>query len=402
MHPHVQLFKIINTKYMYILHKEAVRPLRAIATLVVMALVLWSLGIMPFQRNAEAANITYISDTLSDSDLGAPSNHTFRFVLPNGAVSGQTIVINFPASTFTVNGTGPTGLDFNDIDVVVATTSNITLGSSPVSTTWGVSTTTTSITFTTSSTSGATVASNTPVLIRIGTNAVTGATGDTRITNPSSAGSVELTVNGSIPDSGQTKVAIIDDVTVTANVNTEFTFTIAGVANLQSVNGSPTTTATTTTATTVPFETLTNNVSKVLAQDLTVSTNAIQGFVVTVEQSQNLLSSTGADIDGFANGTYTNSPAPWSTPTNSISNENTWGHWGITSEDDLNLNEFGTDLWISASTTPRQVFSHSGPADGLTANIGATRIGYQAQITALQEAADDYTTTLTYIATPTF
>ncbi len=358
---------------------------------------------MPFQRNAEAANLTYISDTLSDSDLSAPSNHTFRFMMPNGAVSGQTIVINFPAGTFTVNGTGATGLDYQDIDVVVATTSNIAVGPTAATSTWGVSTTTTSITFTTSTSSGVTtVASNTPVMIRIGTHAVTGPTGDTRITNPSSSGSVELTVNGTIPDSGQTKVAIIDDVTVTANVNTEFTFTIAGVANTASVNGSPTTTATTTTATTVPFETLSNGVSKVLAQDLTVTTNAIQGFIVTVEQSQNLLSSTGADIDGFANGTYTNTPAVWSTPTNSISNENTWGHWGITSEDDLNSNEFGSDLWIAASTTPRQIFSHSGPSDGVTANIGATRIGYQAQITALQEAADDYTTTLTYIATPTF
>ena len=387
---------------MYILHKEAVRPLRAIATLVVMALVLWSLGIMPFQKNAEAANMTSISDTLSDSDLGVASNHTFSFIMPNGAMSGEIIVISFPASMFMVNGIGAIGLDFNDIDVVVATTSNITLGSSPSGTTWGVSTTTTSITLTTSSTSGATVASSTRVVVRIGTNAVTGATGDTRITNPASAGSVEITVDGTTPDSGQTKVAIIDDVTVTANVNTEFTFTIAGVANAASVNGSPTTTATTTTATTVPFETLSANTSKVLAQDLTVTTNAANGFVVTIEQNQNLLSSTGADIDGFSNGAYTNTPTAWTSPTNGISDENTWGHWGITSEDDLNSTEFGSDLWVAASTTPRQVFHHTGPSDGTTANIGATRIGFQAQIASLQEDADDYTTTLTYIATPTF
>jgi hypothetical protein len=387
---------------MYILHKEAASPLRAIATLVVITLVLWSLGLTPFNRYAEAANLTNISDTLSDSDVGVPSNHTIRFVMPNGATNGETIVVNFPASTFTVNGTGATGLDFNDIDVVVATTSDITLGSSPSGTTWGVSTTTTSIIFTTSSTSGATVASNTPVIIRIGTNATVGATGDTRITNPASAGSVEITVNGTVPDSGQTRVAIIDDVVVTANVNTSFTFVISGVANGASVNGSPTTTATTTTATSVPFETLSAGTSKVLAQDLAVTTNAINGFVVTVEQSQNLLSSTGADIDGFTNGNYQNTPIAWAFPTNNIAQENTWGHWGITSEDDLNTNEFGSDLWISASTTPRQVFTHNGPSDGTTANVGSTRIGYQAQITALQEAADDYNTTLTYIATPTF
>ncbi|MFM2374769.1 MAG: hypothetical protein RLZZ234_764 [Candidatus Parcubacteria bacterium] len=385
---------------MYILHKEAVRPLRAIATLVVIALVLWSLGIMPFGRNAEAANLTSISDTLSDSDLGVASNHTFAFTMPNGAVTGQTIVLNFPAQ-FTVAGTGATGLDFNDVDVVVGG-NNITLAASPSGTTWGVSTTTSTIVLTTSSSSGATVASSTAVIVRIGTNATVGTAGDTRITNPATAASYELTVNGSIPDSGQTRVAIIDDVVVTANVDTSFTFVISGVASGATVNGSATTTATTTTATSVPFETLSAGTSKTLAQNLAVTTNAIQGFVVTVEQSQNLLSSTGADIDGFSNGAYTNTPTAWTAPSNNLSLENTWGHWGITSEDNLNADEFGTDLWVAASTTPRQVFSHNGPSDGTTANIGSTRIGYQAQITSLQEAADDYNTTLTYIATPTF
>lgn len=386
---------------MYILHKGAVRPLRAIATLVVMALVLWTLGIMPFQNKADAANLITLSDTLSDSDLGVASNHTFSFTSPTGATTTQTLVINFPAATFTVNGTGATGLDFNDMDVVVGG-SNITLGSVPSGTTWGVATTSTSITFTTSSTSGATIGSSTAVIIRIGTNAVIGATGDTRITNPVSAGSVELTINGTMADNGQTRVAIIDDVVVTANVDTSFTFVISGVAGGLSVNGAPTTTGTTTTAQAVPFGTLTAGSSTVLAQDLQVTTNAANGFVVTVEQNQNLLSSTGADIDGFSNGAYNNTPIAWTGPTNTLGSENTYGHWGITSEDNLNTDEFGTNLWVAASTTPRQVFQHNGPSDGSTANIGQTRIGYQAAIASLQEAADDYTTTLTFIATPTF
>ena len=45
---------------------------------------------------------------------------------------------------------------------------------------------------------------------------------------------------------------------------------------------------------------------------------------------------------------------------------------------------------------------HDGPADGVTEDIGRVTVGYQIQITALQEAGDDYNTTLTYIATPTF
>ena len=192
---------------------------------------------------------------------------------------------------------------------------------------------------------------------------------------------------------------------MTANVATQLTFTVSGVANGATVNGSPTTTATTTTSTSLPFETLSAGVSKTLAQDLTVLTNAIGGYVVTVEQSQNLLSSTGADIDGFANGAYTDTPTAWVAPSNNISQENTWGHWGLTS-DDLDLegagNNFTANTWVAASSTPRAVMAHDGPSDGSTAGIGAARVGYQAQITALQEAGDDYNTSLTYIATPTF
>lgn len=143
-----------------------------------------------------------------------------------------------------------------------------------------------------------------------------------------------------------------------------------------------------------------------MAQRLNVTTNAANGFVVTVEQDSNLLSSTGADIDGFSNGAYTNSPILWTAPTNTLLQENTYGHWGLTSNDsNLNAGEFtsgGGNKWVAASTTPRLVFSHTGPADGTTQDFGLASVGYQIQISPLQEAADDYNTTLTYIATPTF
>lgn len=375
---------------------KAVRTLQTVACFLGLALLLWSLGIPTSVYNADAANLTSVSDTLSDSDRGVVSNHTVRFTTPNGILTTQTVVVTFPGA-FTL----PSGLDFNDIDVTL-NGSQVTLAGSPSGVTWGVATTTSTIVFTTSTSSGAVAASGTVIAIYVGTNAVTGGTGNTQLINPAAAGSYEIDIGGSMVDSGSTRVAIIDDVDVTANVDTTFTFTIAGVANGQSVNGSPTTTSTTTTATTLPFESLSANTSKVLAQDLTVTTNASNGFVVTVTQSQNLLSSTGADIDGFANGNYNNTPIAWSSPTVTIANENSWGHWGLTSEDDLNSNEFGTDLWVAASSTPRQVFQHPTSSNGVSDNIGRTRVGYQAQVSALQEAGDDYSTTLTYVATPTF
>jgi len=378
---------MINTVY-------AVRLLQTVACIVGMALLLWSLGIPTFISNVEAASLTLVSDTLSDSDRGVVANHTIRFTTPNGVMASSSIAVTFPAE-FTLPGAG---FDFNDLDVTDDGT-EILLGSSAVGSQWGVATTSSTITITTS---GSNVSSSSVIVIEIGTNATSGATGDSQITNPASAGSYEITLGGTMQDSGATRVAIIDDVVVTASVDTTFTFTIGGVATGTAINGGATSTTGSSTATSIPFGNLVNASTSVMAQTLAITTNATNGFVVTVEQSQNLQSSTGADIDGFINGAYTNTPTAWTPPTSVLGTESTYGHWGLTSEDDLNSTEFGSDLWVAASTTPRQIFHHNGPADGVTANSGSTRIGYQAQIGNLQEAGDDYTTTLTYIATPTF
>ena len=63
---------------------------------------------------------------------------------------------------------------------------------------------------------------------------------------------------------------------------------------------------------------------------------------------------------------------------------------------------FNVNEWASASTSPRVVMSHTGPANGTVTGEGITNVGYKVQISGLQEAGDDYTATLTYVATPTF
>jgi hypothetical protein len=73
---------------------------------------------------------------------------------------------------------------------------------------------------------------------------------------------------------------------------------------------------------------------------------------------------------------------------------------GITSDD---TNYFGSNLWAGdILVTPRAIYTHNGPVDGTTTGEGTTRVGYQIEISNLQEAGQDYTNTLTYIATPTF
>jgi hypothetical protein len=69
---------------------------RVVATLVASAVVLASYGVY---TTAQAANLTFISDTLSDSDLSVTSAHTIEFTIPasNGTgLSGDEITITFP------------------------------------------------------------------------------------------------------------------------------------------------------------------------------------------------------------------------------------------------------------------------------------------------------------------
>ncbi len=365
---------------MFVLSRDVSAAKKVIATLLAIAMVLWTLGYSAF---AEAANLTEVSDLLSDSAPGADSNHTITFNLVNTLSDGQTVVVNFDQS----NGFDTTG--------VTATDFAITAGTATFSE--AINTTTDVITFT--KTGGAATA-GTPVTITInGTN---------KINNPSPADgnqSYEIDISAGT-DTGHARVVILDTVLVTAVVQTIFDFTVFGLATSTTVNGTTTTGASS--STTLPFGILTANNSKILAQDLTVQTNARNGFVVTVESDSYFDSSTGAIIDNFVNGSDTNVPTTWSAPSENVLQANTWGHWGLTTEDNTagdgmrEADEFASNEWIGVTTTPREIFAHSGPADATTPGIGSTTVGYRVEISPLQEAGDDYSTVLTYIATPTF
>jgi len=361
---------------------------RVVATLVASALVMASYG---FYATAQAANLTSISDTLSDSDVSVVSDHTIAFNVATssaGIAETETITVTFPG------GFDLTGVALGDVDVAV-NGSDVTLAASQTGATWGAAFSGQVLTLTVGS--GAVAASDS-VEIEIGTNATGGVN---QITNPT-AGSYEIVITAGTIDTGRTRVAIIDNVLVTAIVNTTFDFTISGTASSSAVNGD--TTTGTTSATEIPFGVLTSGAPKILSQQLNVQTNARNGFSVTVETDGDLESSTGAIIDNFTEGTdIAVSGTAWTSPSNDINDATTWGHWGMTSDDTDLANDLDTaDSYIAASTTPREVFSHNGPSDGTTQDIGAAIVGYQVEITALQEAGDDYNTTLTYIATPTF
>jgi hypothetical protein len=370
--------------------------LQATAAIVGFAIILWSLG-LPSLRFAEAASVTSYSDTLSDSAPSALSDHTIEFVTPTGVLAGEDITITFP-----VEFTGITALDFEDVDLAVNGVDE-TLAGTASGADWGVNASGQLITIDSAT---AVIGAGATVTIQVGKNATEGATGVNQITNPSTATSYVIEVDVAGNDTGSTRVAIVDNVTVTASVDTIFTFTVAGV-NASTLVNTADTTGGDTTATAIPFGSLQADTASTAAQTLEVSTNAANGFVVTVQADQQLLSANGADIDGFRNGGFDATPIAWESPTATPGNENEYGHWGISSADTTltaGLSDLytGGDNFVSASTTPVEVFRHDGPSDGSVAGEGNTEVIYKIETSALQEAATDYTATLTYVATPVF
>lgn len=222
---------------------------------------------------------------------------------------------------------------------------------------------------------------------------------------------------GEVYDSGTAMVAIIEAVTVTATVDATLEFSVSGVDSGQSIK--ETTANATSSTTTIPFGTLPVGSAVVAAQDLKVATNAREGYSVVVFQDQNLTSGAGDEISCFVDGEchlYNASTTAWVSPSGTIDDTDTYGHFGFSSEDEgvaascLDEGSYGSgyygnktdNLWAGLSGTNQAVvMCHTGPADGSTEHKGATRVGYRVEITALQ-AAGEYTNTLTYIATPTY
>lgn len=383
------------TQYEFLLSRLFLSHRRSAAFFLLLALLCWSLGLPGFINRADAASLTFVSDTLSDSGPSVVSNHTIQFHNTTAVTSGQTITITLP-SGFNWNG-----VDFGDIDVAT-TTEEITLAASQSGTTWGAAVSGQVLTLTAGSNG---LAANATTTVEIGTNATAGGVGNTQVINPT-AGSYVINIAGTMTDRADTRVMILSKVTVTAVVDTSFTFTIAGV-NSNVVIANATTTTATSTATAMPFATTTPGIPNSIAQTLSVTTNARNGFVVTVNADQNLTSATGADIDRFTDDTAVSTPVVWAAPNGTLGfGENGWGHEGVTSMDDINSNEFTTGTASKYAGNfvgnARQIFSHNGPADGTTAQKGQTTVIYTLQISALQEAGTDYTQTLTYVATPTF
>lgn len=216
--------------------------------------------------------------------------------------------------------------------------------------------------------------------------------------NPNSATPVDTTT---------TRVAHIEAVRVTATVEPTISLSVAGIASGTTRCG--VSTDVTTTALSVPFGSMVLNSFKTLAQDVTVSTNASSGYVVTASENDQLGKDGGTTPfipDSLGNGgamTHTAS-AEWTTST---------------------VNGFAYSLEnVDAAIIPFQYTTASGNCSGTfcarqfadanasevpqtifnsntVANAENAYVCYRLSIGATQ-AAGDYENQITYTATGTF
>jgi hypothetical protein len=372
---------------------------KQIAVLLIVSTFTWAVGVPTFFATASAAQLSLVSATASSSVPAAVTNMTLRYTSTTTVSTGQTIAIQFsPGHNGGTDEYSLASLTVNDVvgqaGVTVITAACGAVTANQVSISGGI----------------ANAAGNRTVTLTacgaVAAQQITIGFINNHLVNPTTTGSYKITIGGTQTDSGTAMTAILNQVTVTASVDATLTFTVSGVAAGQSINNEQV--STTSTAVAIGFGTLASGTPVVAAQDLTVATNAQNGFIVTVHEDQNLLSANGADIDLFQDGNAVATPIAWATPTAVLGTEATYGHMGITSNDtDLNANEFFSGSVIKWAgnfypTTTRTIFSNTGPADGVTQNIGRARVGYKILVSNLQEAATDYTNHLIYVCTPTF
>lgn len=338
---------------------------KIVAILALFSLVVTTSG-LSYIGSAMAASLGSASDLLSTSEMLGVATHTISFVTNSTTSATEYFSVTLPGV-------------------------------------FGVATATCPANYTASSSGTRTVRCTANTDRPLGTTTVL----LVGVTNPSSAGSQTITIatytsGGTVKQSADVQVAIIGGVAVSASVPSTLTFSVLGVATGTVIFTSTTTGATATNS--IAFGSLQAGTSSVLAQQLAVTTNATNGYKVTVQQNQDLTNSGGATIDPFKDGAASTTAQAWAAPTAQLGQGNTYGHLAVTSNDTvISANQFATATpWKGfVGTAPMEVMYNAGPADGMTAGIGSSTVAFRIQISPLQEAGD-YTNTLVYIATPTY
>jgi hypothetical protein len=177
---------------------------------------------------------------------------------------------------------------------------------------------------------------------------------------------------------------------VSATVDPTLTFALAGVTSGGTVNGA--TTNVTATTTTIPFGTITSATNKIAAQDLTVTTNAGNGYTVFARYTGALTSGgfTISDLSGATNAAPTAFSAAGTEAFGYTTNDATLG----TGTADRFTNP--ANRWAAFTTSNAEVAFNATGATSQT-----TRVGLQTGVASTTEPGT-YSTTVIYTATPIY
>lgn len=209
-------------------------------------------------------------------------------------------------------------------------------------------------------------------------------------------------------------IAIIEPVSIKGAIHPILTFEVRGLGVGEKVHEVLTTNVSTT-ASTIAFQDIPINTPVLGAQDIFVTTNAAFGFRLDIIQNDDLKAIRDGRIYRifcFENGRCKNlaNASPWIKPEGILGDPKTYGHFGITSEDNslgencaFNYYGFGQGgKWVGLEiNTPTEIMRHCAPADGTSRHQGWTRIGFQVEVTVLQPPGN-YQTSFTYVVTPIF
>ncbi|MCX6732411.1 MAG: hypothetical protein NTV98_02630 [Candidatus Roizmanbacteria bacterium] len=355
-------------------------------------------GMLVFQfhiAELQAATLTSAKDVISTSRPGVAAIHTFTFTTPSSTAI-KTILFQF-CTAASGTCTAPSGMILTAVPTLgtvtgIAGTGYAAAGTSGTCTGTGNTDCTATLTVTTPTT-------QTVTAVTVPFNS--------GITNPSTASTVSF-VRVTTRDTGPTTIdtntvafAVLTSTSMamTAGVDPTLTFSIAAVSS-GAVNTATINVSSGTGPAVIPFGTLTSGSTKIAAHDVTVSTNGLTGYTVTVAALANPPLADGSNnIDVF---TGTNAaPTSWSSPAGSAASANT-GFFGYTTEE----NALGTGTaarfttsppkWAGVITTPEEIIYNATGAVNQT-----TRIGWQVEINALQPAGS-YVGSVLLVATPTY
>lgn len=343
-----------------------------------------------------AASISTSSDVMSRSKQSTLSNHEIKFVTPTGLAAAQTITL-----TFSSDFTGVSSVTSSDVDFATgstgvcssATFTEQTLAASASGSTWGVGASGQVVTITSGT---GTVTASRCVRIRIGDNATNGATGTNRITNGALDDDDTITIGGTFGDTGTITVDIIDDdqVTVSARVNQTMSFDLDAAltdsetstpytVDLGVLSSGSVSVSNGTSINTIYVEGSTNASG---GMNVTVrNTNGANGLVSTSTASDKIPSTTGTMASGTSNYGLC------------VASANLTGYSRSSTYNTTCALSSSSNSIVGLSTTATDLVSSTVPVSNAHAEVVVN-----AAISGTQAAHDDYTDTLTFIATASY